>query len=191
LVDSTPPAIASKKDVVVESKLAPVTVRYTAPTATDAHDGSAPVGCEPASGSKLDLGVTTVKCSSTDRSGNVATSQFDVIVQLPTTPGAVTDPRDSSHVLTGVDQGDRVRVDAGGFAPRTRIRLLLVTATGGRIPLAVVKAGKDGRFETTVKIPRRAPIGASQMTAVGTRAGGGELVRAWLLTVRETRGRLG
>jgi hypothetical protein len=191
LVDSTPPAIASKKDVIVESKLAPVTVRYTAPTATDAHDGSTPVSCEPASGSKLDFGETTVKCSSTDRSGNVATSQFDVIVQLPTTPGAVTEPHDPTVVLTVVERGRRVRVDAGGFAPRSRIRLFLVTGTGGTTRLAVVKAGRDGRFAVKVRIPRRAPLGASQMTAVGVDADGSELVRAWLLTVTGTRGRLG
>jgi hypothetical protein len=190
LLDTTPPAIDAKKEVVVESRLAPVTVRYTSPAATDAHDGSTPVTCEPPSGSKLDFGVTTVKCSSTDRSGNAATSQFDAIVQLPTTPGAVTAPGDPDEALSSVEQGERVRVDAGGFAPRSRIRLLFVTATGRQVRLAVVKAGWTGRFEVTVKVPRRAPLGASQMTAVGIRAGGGELVRAWLLTVTETRGRL-
>src|SRR6185312_14118846 len=61
-------------------------VTYTAPSATDAVDGTDAVTCAPASGSTLPLGHTTVTCSSADAAGNGATSQFDVFVRDTTAP---------------------------------------------------------------------------------------------------------
>ena len=54
-------------------------IRYAA-TATDDRDGRVPVTCSPASGSTFRVGVTRVKCSASDRAGNVATRSFAVVV---------------------------------------------------------------------------------------------------------------
>jgi hypothetical protein len=124
-----------------------------------------------------------VVCTATDRSGNTAKNSFAVLVRLPTTPGAVTDPHDPSLVLTLVEPNQRVRVAAGGFAPRSQVRLVFVTATGSHVALGKAKAGRDGRFDVKLSIPRKAPLGDSQMTAIGVNAEGDELVRAWALTV--------
>jgi hypothetical protein len=187
-VHDAAPVIAAKKGVIVESRTAPVVVLYTSPTASDARDGAVPVTCVPSSGSKFPLGTTEVVCTATDRSGNAAKSGFGVLVRLPTTPGAVTDPKDVSLPLTSVEPKQRVRVNAGGFDPRSRVMLLFISATGEEIVLQRARVGKDGRFDVKVRIPRHAPPGESQMTAVGVDAEGGELVRAWALTVTVPEG---
>ena len=55
-------------------------VSYQQPTATDAMDGDVPVQCSPASGSRLALGATTVRCSAIDEAGNEAEETFKVSV---------------------------------------------------------------------------------------------------------------
>ena len=65
------------------------TATFTA-TALDAVDGPVPVTCVPPSGSVFALGATTVNCSASDLSGNVATGSFHIAV-IDTTPPTVVD----------------------------------------------------------------------------------------------------
>ncbi len=51
------------------------------------------------------------------------------------------------------------------------------------IALGETQARSDGRIDVRVKVPHGAPRGASQFTATGLDAEGGEFVRAWVLTV--------
>jgi Tol biopolymer transport system component len=67
-----PPVPADRPDGAV--------VTYTV-TATDADDPTPTVNCSPASGSVFPIGDTTVTCTATDASGNVATGSFSVHVQ--------------------------------------------------------------------------------------------------------------
>jgi hypothetical protein len=182
--DVTPPVIASRPGVFVQSVLSSVAVPYTPPTAIDAVDGPVPVTCSPASGSLFpNLTATTVTCSAQDRSGNIATSSFTVNVFHPLTIGAVTNPGDLSRPLTTVAPGQRVRVTAGGFAPGLDVTLVLLTASGAALPEGSTVAGADGRIDARPKIPDDAPLGGAQMTAVGIAPDGTDLFRAWHLTV--------
>jgi hypothetical protein len=71
--------VASKR-VKAPRKAKTVRVRY-APQAQDTVDGSAPVTCQPSSGSRFKVGRTTrVTCSAEDTSANVATTSFSVKV---------------------------------------------------------------------------------------------------------------
>jgi hypothetical protein len=98
---STPPTIAAHADLSAEATSgAGATVTYSAPTATDAVDGSVPVSCLPASGSVFTLGSTTVSCSVTDAAGNTANSSFAIVVQ-DTTPPDLQVPGAMSVVPTG------------------------------------------------------------------------------------------
>jgi len=58
----------------------------SAPTATDAVDGSRPVTCMPASGATFALETTTVICSASDLSGNTGNGSFTITVRDTTPP---------------------------------------------------------------------------------------------------------
>ena len=180
--DATPPAIAAKSNVIVETRAAPIAVLYTAPTATDLLDGKAVVDCTPKSGALLPFGTTGVKCTAQDLNGNIGSSGFSIIVRTPTTTGAVTNPGNST-ALTTVGAGRRVRVSAGGFAPGSAVALSWIGPSGEVTHVDGVVAGADGRIDTLVKVPSTAALGPSQMTAVGIDAAAAEFVRAWKLTV--------
>lgn len=94
--DLTPPTISGSADKVVrvprykivrisrrKTKRVPVKyvrVRYGL-SAADAVDGGVPVKCEPTSGSRFKVGrTTTVACTATDTSANIATAEFTVTV---------------------------------------------------------------------------------------------------------------
>lgn len=186
--DRTPPVIAFKANVIAESKLAPLSVLYSSPSASDRADGTVPVTCVAKSGAKFAFGTTTVTCSAVDRNGNVARSSFAVLVRLPTTPGAVTRPgKRWTDALQEVHRRQPVQVDAGGFGPRSRVELVFITSTGDQIVLARTRADRDGRIDLVVRVPR-APLGEGQMTAVGYAPDGSPLVRGWLLTMVPTCG---
>jgi hypothetical protein len=182
--DAVPPVTDPKGDVRVESRTAPVRVLYTSPGATDNVDGKVPVTCSPPSGSSFPAGSTTVKCTATDKNGNTSTTTFEVKVEPPRTGGAVTNPGNLAKPLEQVAPGQRVRVTAGGFAPGTSVALLFLTAEEHIEELGRTEAGADGRIDASVKIPKRAPGGPGQVTARAAAAGGGEFVRAWVVTVR-------
>ncbi len=67
-------------------------VTWTA-TALDAVDGSTPVTCTPASGSRFPRGFTRVRCSSTDSSGNIGSGSFPVWI-VDTQPPVLALPGD-------------------------------------------------------------------------------------------------
>ena len=141
LVDA--PADPVKKDVIIESKLGPVIASYTNPGATDTVDGGVTVNCTAKSGSKFAFGTTPVTCTAQDSIGNVATSSFNVVVRQPTTPGAVTNPGDTSKPLLSVAPGRRVRVSAGGFAPGSSVQVAFITTAGETI---VLESTTDGQM---------------------------------------------
>jgi hypothetical protein len=78
--DSTPPVLTLPGTITVAaaSRLG-TRVSYTV-TATDDTDPNPAVSCAPASGRVFPLGNTTVNCTATDASGNVATGSFLVRV---------------------------------------------------------------------------------------------------------------
>jgi hypothetical protein len=80
--DVTAPTITGAVDRVVRAprRAKRARVRFKV-TAEDEVDGSLPVACKPRSGSRFRLGKTRVRCSATDRSGNVSTERFTVRVK--------------------------------------------------------------------------------------------------------------
>jgi hypothetical protein len=80
--DLARPAISGARAKTARLPRAAKRVRVTyAVTAQDAADGTVPVTCKPASGSRFKAGRTTVRCSATDTSGNTATAAFPVTVK--------------------------------------------------------------------------------------------------------------
>ena len=80
--DLTPPVIsgAHAKTALAPKHATFARVRYTV-TAHDDTDGTVPVVCTPASGSRFKIGRTTVHCAATDSSDNPTTANFVITVK--------------------------------------------------------------------------------------------------------------
>ncbi|MEN6347354.1 MAG: HYR domain-containing protein [Armatimonadia bacterium] len=87
--DTTPPVLTVPKDITVEQATRNGTKVTFSCSATDICDTSVDVACTPASGTVFPLGTTTVNCTATDDSGNVARDTFKVKV-VDTTPPELT-----------------------------------------------------------------------------------------------------
>jgi HYR domain len=80
-LDKTAPAIAVPPNLTVpQTSTAGATVSYPAPAISDGGSGIDSSSCVPASGSQFSVGSTPVRCSATDRAGNVGTGTFVVTV---------------------------------------------------------------------------------------------------------------
>jgi parallel beta-helix repeat protein len=82
VVDTTPPTITCPTDVILSvdpGQCSKANVTYT-PTALDICDPNPTVSCTPPSGSTFIMGPTTVTCTATDASGNIAICSFTVTV---------------------------------------------------------------------------------------------------------------
>jgi hypothetical protein len=86
--DTTPPAITCSSNILIYTANASGTAVSFSPTATDLCSGTATVVCSPASGSLFPVGTTTVNCTATDASSNVAACSFTVTVILNQVPVA-------------------------------------------------------------------------------------------------------
>ena len=81
LPDTDPPVLGACPNVnVFTTDPTGMVVQFAIPTATDNSTQPPVISFSPASGSKFALGTTTVTCSATDDSGNVASQQFTVTV---------------------------------------------------------------------------------------------------------------
>jgi hypothetical protein len=82
--DTTPPSITGMPGDRTEPTEDPTgkVETWDPPSASDIVDGSVPVNCSPASGSKFPVGQTTVTCIATDNSGNSSSASFTVTITL-------------------------------------------------------------------------------------------------------------
>jgi len=85
-VDTTPPTLTLPGTITAEATSPGGAIVTFVASATDDVDGPRPVTCAPASGSAFALGTTTVTCSASDTSANVASGSFLVVVQDTTPP---------------------------------------------------------------------------------------------------------
>jgi len=65
----------------ITSDLSGIQVSYPFPSASD-NAGTPTVTCNPTSGTKFPVGSTLVICTATDSSGNIATTQFNIVIAL-------------------------------------------------------------------------------------------------------------
>ena len=87
VVDTTPPTLSLPPDITVDASSTEnsAIVQFTA-SASDVVDGEMTPVCTPASGNAFTVGTTTVLCSATDSSSNLAIGMFTVTVRDVTAP---------------------------------------------------------------------------------------------------------
>jgi hypothetical protein len=187
-LDTRPPVVPSKPDVIVEVRMSPsstTVVSFANPIARDDRDGNIDTTCTPPSGTRFGYGSTRVTCTAEDRAGNVGTGSFFVVVQLPTVAGAVFGASDpAGPPLTQVHPGDHVvvRVNPGAFEPRAKITLTFVDSAGQTYMMRSDHASADGSLDTFAVIPERAGPGQGQLFA-HSEGSGPSFDRTWLLMV--------
>ena len=159
--DTTAPAIEPGDDITREATDANgAAVTYTAPTATDAVDGTVPVDCQPESGSTFALGDTTVSCSATDAAGNTGSTAFKVTVEDTTGP-AVQAVDDITREATSAD-GAAVTysVPTATDAVDGPVDVTCEPASGGTFPIGTTTitcsagdaAGNGGSTQFDIKV---------------------------------------
>jgi hypothetical protein len=89
--DTTAPVLTLRDIITAEAESAAGAVVNFNTGARDAIDGVLPVVCTPASGATFPLGSTTVRCTATDKSGNVANGS-KVVNVVDTRPPAIRVP---------------------------------------------------------------------------------------------------
>lgn len=82
VTDTTPPALSLPASWTTDATSGAGASPTWSASANDIIDGPVAVACDPASGSALPMGTTTVTCRATDAAGNTATGSFDVTVWL-------------------------------------------------------------------------------------------------------------
>ncbi len=95
VADMVAPALSLPNDMTVEAFSASGQAVTWFASAQDSVDGLRAVTCDPPSGSAFPFGTTSVRCSASDSSGNVATGRFNVTVQ-DTNPPWLALPNDPS-----------------------------------------------------------------------------------------------
>ena len=79
--DKTPPSLLLPYDMILDAYYDSGTAVSFSVTASDLRDGDVTVSCDKNSGITLPVGVHTITCTATDRSGNTASEGFTVIIQ--------------------------------------------------------------------------------------------------------------
>jgi hypothetical protein len=84
--DATPPVLTLPATLTVEATSASGAAATYSVSATDDEDPNPTVSCTPPSGSTFPIGPSTVSCTATDATGNIANGSFTVIVRDTTPP---------------------------------------------------------------------------------------------------------
>ena len=159
VVDATSPTLLNMPgdQTLTTGDSTGATLAYTPPSATDVVDPSPVVGCLPASGSHLAPGTTTVTCTATDASGNIASDTFDVTVTYvaPHTASAIWGGPFSGAGSTFMANRGRnipVKVDlfVDGVERSTGDAHLTVTPCSGGSSVTLALTHSSGRWNAAV-----------------------------------------
>lgn len=80
LFDNTAPEFDEYSSIDTETDVAPLSVSFATPTATDEMDSAPEIACSRESGDSFDFGTTVVECTATDDTGNVGEMSFEITV---------------------------------------------------------------------------------------------------------------
>jgi Ca2+-binding RTX toxin-like protein len=160
--DTTDPILTIPGNMTLEATSPAGAVAAFAATATDIVDPAPVVACVPPSGSTFPLGITTVNCTATDFSGNVANGSFTVTVQDTTDP-VLTLPADMTVEATS---------GAGAVVNFTAT----ATDIADPAPVVVCTPASGSMF----------PLGVNTVFCIATDASGNTDTGTFTITVQDT-----
>ena len=135
--DTTAPVLTLPSPIsVVADGTGTAVVTFTV-GATDTVSGSVAVACDPASGDRLLIGVTTVTCVARDAAGNEARGTFTVTVTNPNTPPVVTVPGPIVQEATGANGAIVTFTATASDAQDGTLAPSCTPASGALFPIAV------------------------------------------------------
>lgn len=189
VVDTTPPSLVGMPGSMTVTTDDPsgAVLSYTLPTASDIVDATPTVGCLPAPGDLVPVGVASVTCTATDASHNSATGSFEVTVDhvspapAPSTGlVAVFDPPIGPRNVVGGAPGRTVPVKVslerdGARIMRGDVRLVLTTCGGETLGAPQVMRARGDRW--TLGLDTTGLTGCVRATVLidGQAAGGFDL----------------
>ncbi len=153
---SLPPLEATSSDGAVAF--------YETPDASDLVDAVVTVTCDHPSRSTFSLGTTLVTCTTTDSTGNSATTSFEIIVQDTTRPELVETPGDVAMEATNAE-GARV-----SFSFPT------ATDTVDSAPVVNCSAGSETQFA----------LGTTTVSCTATDSAGNSISASFKVIVKDT-----
>ena len=168
VVDSRPPTICCPEgpilvDCVPGGGGNGAVVNYPPATAFDLCDSTPTVSCVPPSGSLFPFGVTTVKCTATDDSGNMSMCTFEVHVVEAATP-TLTCPGNIETECTSHD----------GAVVNYPPPMVSSTCRAPLVPTCSIPSGS------------LFPIGTTTVTCSATDLGGNRVECSFQVTVKDT-----
>jgi hypothetical protein len=139
--DTTPPALADHPDVTLEAtSAAGADAAFALPAATDAADPSPAVNCDPAPGTPLPFGSSTVSCTATDASSNASAPKTFTVTVVDTTPPAFAAAPDLTAEATG----------PAGAAVAYPVPAAVDVVDGPEVPACLPASGSPFPFGTTL-----------------------------------------
>jgi hypothetical protein len=136
---SAAPKITVPDDIVVDATSADGTRVSYSTSAVDSFGSPVDVSCAPPSGALFPIGVTTVRCTASDRFGNSASASFTVTVRASSGPPSITVPDD---IVAEAESAEGARVAysvsaVDGFG--TPLTVTCDTPSGTVFPLGVTR----------------------------------------------------
>jgi hypothetical protein len=124
VVDDQHPILGAVDDQAVTIERRGDPVEFVVPDATD-NSGVASVVCTPGSGSRLQVGASTISCLASDPSGNAASARFEVTVTAESTERDGTLLAVPTTTAPGAPGGTLPDTGNGGLPLRQALQLIL------------------------------------------------------------------
>jgi beta-lactamase superfamily II metal-dependent hydrolase/DNA/RNA endonuclease YhcR with UshA esterase domain len=159
-IDTTPPTLKVPSPTMTEATGATTVVSFEA-SATDLVDDAPVVMCVPASGFAFPVATTTVDCTATDASGNMAHGSFTVTV--------------TDHTAPVITVSAAVTAEATGPLTPLTFEATATDLVDGSVPVSCTPASGSGF-----------PVGTTPVNCTAIDAHGNTATASFTVTVRDT-----
>ncbi|HEY6884250.1 MAG TPA: HYR domain-containing protein, partial [Nitrososphaeraceae archaeon] len=147
--DTTPPTLTfAGSNLIAKAQSRTTAVSYSGyVSASDLVDGTITPTCSPSSGSMFPVGVTTVKCTASDRDGNAVSESFTITVRYPIFSGFLAPINaDGSSVFklgSVVPVKFQLKWPDGGYVSDAKVQLYSAKISNSITGTVIASTGSD------------------------------------------------